>query len=93
VWERTYKEWKGRGIEFVGIGLLDSKEKSAEFVRRHSLTFPNGWEGDGRIARAYGFTTQPYWAAISKDGQMVKAGYGPRDEQDLISTIRSLTGQ
>ncbi|HEY3116647.1 MAG TPA: TlpA disulfide reductase family protein [Chloroflexota bacterium] len=93
VWERVYKEWKGKGIEFVGIGLLDSREKSADFPKRHGLTFPNGWDGDGTIARAYGFTHQPYWAAIAKDGALVKTGFGPRGEQELVTMVKTLLGQ
>ena len=51
-----YEQWKGKGVAFVGVGLLDSKEACRGFVRRYHLTFPNGYDGDGRIARAYGFT-------------------------------------
>jgi cytochrome c biogenesis protein CcmG, thiol:disulfide interchange protein DsbE len=90
VWERVYKEWKDKGVEFVGIGLLASREKSREFVDRHKLTFPNGYDGAGRIARQYGFTYQPHWAVVNKDGQLVRSGFGPRSEDDLVSTIRSL---
>jgi hypothetical protein len=93
VWERTYKAWKDRGVEFVGVALLAPKDSSHGFVRRHRLTFPNGWDGQGRIARAYGFTYQPFWAVIGKDGTLVRSGFGPRNENELIAVLRSLTGQ
>jgi peroxiredoxin len=93
VWERTYKEWKGRGVEFVGIGLLDSKERSADFVRRHGLTFPNGFDPDGRIARAYGFNYQPHWAVVDRTGMLVRSGFGPRDGQDLVAAVRAVVGR
>jgi len=90
VWERAYREWKGKGVEFVGIGLLDSRDKSKAFVDRHKLTFPNGWDGDGRIAKAYGFSYQPYWAVVAKDGSLRFARHGPSTEDELIATIKSL---
>jgi peroxiredoxin len=90
VWERVYREWKGKGVEFVGIGLLDDREKGRAFVKRHALTFPNGWDGDGRIARAYGFAYQPYWAAVTRNGALVFARPGPSREDELISTVKSL---
>jgi peroxiredoxin len=93
VWERTYKAWKGRGVEFVGVGLLAGKEQSRAFVQRHSLTFPNGWDGQGTVAKAYNFTYQPYWAVINRDHQLVRSGFGPRNENELVTAIRSLTGQ
>lgn len=91
MWERAYREWKDRGVEFVGIGLLSSREKSKEFVDRHRLTFPNGFDGNGRVARLYGFRTQPYWAVIDRDGLLVRSGFGPRNEEELVSTLRTVT--
>lgn len=90
VWERVYREWKGKGVEFVGIGLLDTREASRAFVQRHGLTFPNGYDGDGRIAKLYGFTYQPWWAVIAKDGTLQRTGFGPSGEEELVSTIRAL---
>ncbi len=88
-----YRQYKGKGVEFVGIGLLDSKEASREFVQRHRLTFPNGYDGDGRIAKAYGFTYQPYWAVVSKDGTLQRSGFGPASEEELVNTIKTLAGR
>ncbi len=93
MWERAYAQWKGKGVEFVGVGLLDSRDKSRGFVERHKLTFPNGWDGDGRIAKAYGFTYQPYWAAVTRDGTLVFARRGPSGEEDLVSVIKTLVAR
>jgi len=80
-------------VEFVGIGLLDSKEKSLSFVQRHNLTFPNGYDGNGRIARAYGFVYQPWWAVITKDGMLLRTGRGPASEEELAAAVRTLVGR
>lgn len=80
-------------MEFVGIGLLDSRERSAAFVQRHDLTFPNGYDGDGKIAKLYGFTYQPYWAQVSKEGLLLSAGFGPSSEAELVAALRLLTGR
>jgi peroxiredoxin len=93
VWERTYQAWKGKGIEFLGVGLLDGKEAVAGFVQKHGLTFANGYDGAGRVAKLYGFTYQPFWAVIDRQGMLLRASYGPSGEQELRSTIRMLTGR
>lgn len=80
-------------MQFVGIGLLASKEEAREFVRRHGLTFPNGYDGAGRVAKLYGFSHQPYWAVIAKDGTLIKAGFGPTGEEELVSAVRQVTGR
>lgn len=78
-------------MQFVGLGLLDSKEACAAFVRRHELTFANGYDDGGKVARLYGFTYQPFWAVIGKNGELVKSGYGPADETELVSMLRMIT--
>jgi peroxiredoxin len=82
--------WKGRGVEFVGVGLLDSRERSRAFVQRHRLTFPNGYDGEGKVARLYGFTYQPYWAVIDSDHNLQRSGYGPTGEDELVAVLRAL---
>ncbi len=80
-------------MEFVGVGLLDSREATRGFVQRHRLTFPNGYDADGKIAKSYGFTYQPYWAVIAKDGTLRHTGFGPRSEDELVSAIKSVVGR
>jgi peroxiredoxin len=86
----VYEKERGTGVEFVGIGLLDNEAACREFVKRHHLTFPNGYDGDGRVARAYGFTYQPYWAVVSRSGQLIRTGYGPANEAELAAAVQSL---
>jgi hypothetical protein len=78
-------------VRFVGVGVLDSKAACLGFVRRHGLTFANGYDGEGRVAKLYGFTYQPFWAVIAKNGTLVKAGFGPSGEAELVSMLRSIT--
>lgn len=78
-------------MQFVGIGLLDSKEACTGFIQRHGLTFMNGYDGEGKVAKLYGFTYQPFWAVIAKDGTLVKAGYGPASEAELVTMLRTVT--
>lgn len=93
MWERVYERWKGKGVEFVGMGLLDNEDACRRFVRRYHLTFPNGYDDGGRIGKLYGFTYQPYWAVVGKGGTLLQAGYGPSGEDQLVSTIKSLIKQ
>jgi len=89
----VYEQWKQSGIRIVGIGLLDKKEACQAFVQRHHLTFPNGYDRDGKVAKLYGFTYQPYWAVIDKGGNLLMTGYGPANEDALVAAIKKLTGR
>ncbi len=77
----------------LGIGLLDNRQACQGFVARYHLSFPNAFDGDERVAKAYGFTYQPYWAVISRTGEVVRRGYGPADEAELRRTIDALAGR
>ena len=92
-WEREYREWHGKGVVLVGIGLLDNRAAVVQFVRQYHLTFPIGYDADGRIAKAYGFTVQPFWALIARDGTLLRASYGPSDGGELDAAIRSLVSK
>jgi peroxiredoxin len=80
-------------VKFLGIGLLDTKEACRAFVQRHHLSFPNGYARDGAVAKQYGFTYQPYWAVIDKDGRLLKTGFGPANENELVAAIKTLTSR
>ena len=73
------------------VGILDTREACLGFVRRHGLAFPNGDDGEGRVARLYGFTYQPFWAVIGRDGALVRRGFGPSGEAELVSMLRRIT--
>jgi len=77
----------------VGVGLLDSREASLGFVQRHRLTFPNGYDGDGKVAKLYGFTYQPFWAVIDRSHNLMRAGFGPTSETELLSAIHQVAGR
>ncbi len=89
-WERAYGEAKAKGVAVLGIGLLDGREACRGFVTRYHLTFPNAYDADGRVAKAYGFTYQPYWAVISRAGVLVRHEYGPTSQAELRTTIDML---
>lgn len=77
-------------MAFVGIGLLDSREACRGFVQQHRLTFPNGYDGEGSVAKLYGFSYQPWWAVIDRNHRLLRTGYGPGGEEELVATIRAL---
>jgi peroxiredoxin len=89
----VYERWKGSGVKFVGVGLLDKKDACLAFVQRYHLSFPNGYDGDGKVAKLYGFTYQPYWAVIDKNGQLLTTGNGPANEEDLVAVVKKVTGR
>ena len=88
-----YTAWKRTGVKFVGVCLLDKKDACLAFVRRYHLSFPNGYDGNAGVAKLYGFTYQPYWAVIDRDGALLTRGFGPPNEEALAATVKKLAGR
>lgn len=91
-WERAYERTKQTGVKIIGIGVMGSRQACQEFVRRYGLTFPNGFDPNGDVARLYEFSYQPYWAVIARDGTLIRAGF-LANGGDLASTIKTLGGR
>jgi peroxiredoxin len=89
----VYSEAKAKGVGMLGIGLLDNRQACRAFVSRYHLSFPNAYDADERVAKAYGFTYQPYWAVISRTGALLRAGYGPEGEAELRRAIAALAAR
>jgi hypothetical protein len=89
----VYTQWKWTGVKFVGVALLDEEDACRAFVQRYHLSFPNGYDGKSNVANLYGFTYQPYWAVIDRDGALLSKGFGPPNEEVLAATVRKLTGR
>jgi len=92
-WERAYGEATAKGVAMLGVGLLDDRQACRGFVARYHLTFPNAYDADGHVAKAYGFTYQPYWAVISRTGVLVRHEFGPTSQAELRTTIETLAGR
>jgi len=67
VLEQVWKDY-GDEVAFVGIAHNDLPEQVRAFVERYGMTFPNGVDINGGIARAYGLTSVPQTFVIDEEG-------------------------
>jgi cytochrome c biogenesis protein CcmG/thiol:disulfide interchange protein DsbE len=87
---RVYREYQGRGIEFVGVDIWDSEDGAKDFIRLYSIPYPNGLDAKGKIAIDYGVTGIPEKYFISKDGVLLKKFIGPMNEGKLKMVLEEL---
>ena len=52
----AYKKYSDQGLNVIGIGIQDKKEKVAAYVKEKKLKWPVGFDDDDVIARTYGIT-------------------------------------
>jgi cytochrome c biogenesis protein CcmG/thiol:disulfide interchange protein DsbE len=90
---RVYREYRDRGVEFVGVAIWDTEEDVQVYIRQYGVTYPNGLDPEGRMAMDYGVTGIPEKYFISRDGALVKKFIGPADEATLKQVLDELLAE
>ncbi|WP_406697823.1 TlpA disulfide reductase family protein [Singulisphaera sp. Ch08] len=76
--KKLYEEYRGQGVEFIGVSLDESKEaggldKLKEFVAKNEIKWPqyyqgNGWESE--FSRGWGIHSIPALFVVDPDGKL-----------------------
>lgn len=89
---KTHKEWRDRGVEFVGIAIWDEKGPVDDFIARNGIEYINGID-NGRIAVDWGVRGIPEKFFVNAEGEVVKKIVGPNTEATLASVLTDLTDE
>ncbi len=65
---QVYREYRQRGVAFVGIAVNDAEDKAREFVVKFDVSFPAGVDKTGEISDAFGLYGVPTTLFIDKEG-------------------------
>jgi peroxiredoxin len=60
-----------KGLVFLMIDVMESKEKATAFSRKYSLPFPTLLDEEGKVYRSYGVGGVPVKALIDRDGRII----------------------
>ena len=75
----------------MGIDLKESRDKVAQQVRNHDITFTNLLDEDGDVSAVYGVSSTPMKFIIDPAGNMVGAALGYRNlNSDKFKELVSL---
>jgi peroxiredoxin len=88
--ERNYRKYRRRGVEFVAVQLQDDAQDARKFLKAHRASYPAGLDPDLRIADRFGVTQPPYMVVISKKGEIVSRRAGPMSEAELAKLLDRL---
>ena len=87
---RVAREYRERGVTFLGISLWDAESDVAEFLARFGVDYPNGGDLGGRIAIEYGLTGIPETYFVRPDGLLSRRWIGPLNESQLRSFVEEI---
>lgn len=93
VMAETYREWRDRGVEFVGIAIWDERGPVTDFIESNGIEYTNGIDQNGRIAVDWGVSGIPEKFFVNAEGEVVKKVVGPNTAASLDSVLTELTDQ
>jgi cytochrome c biogenesis protein CcmG/thiol:disulfide interchange protein DsbE len=68
--EEAWKQYKDRGIVFVGVNIQDQEDKARAFMEEFGISYPNGRDSAGKIAIDYGVWGIPETFVIDRQGRI-----------------------
>ena len=90
--EEAWQNHKDDGLLFVGVQLLgvDTVEDGKEFIADMGITYPIGYDEDGRIIIDYEVSGFPSTFFITKEGEVARKWTGALDIERLEEFIQQI---
>jgi len=87
--EQVWREYKDRGVRFLGVAVKDGESDALGFIEDFDITFPNAPES-GDIALDYGTLAHPETYFINRDGEIIRKFVGPVTVEQLRSLVEEI---
>ncbi len=87
----TYKAWRDRGVEFIGIAIWDTEGAVQDFIDSNGIEYVNGIDKSGLLAVDFGVTGVPEKFFVNPEGEIVKKVVGPNTRQILDGILTAMT--
>jgi len=66
--ENLYQQYRGLGFVVVGVNVDETLEPAKKMVSKLAVTYPNLYDSDKNISRAYNVSTMPMTVIIDAKG-------------------------
>lgn len=77
LFESTWKEYKDKGVVFIGVDVMDDRKNAEKYVEAEGVTYINLHDPSGDASGKYGVVALPATFFIDRDGRIVHQNYGP----------------
>jgi peroxiredoxin len=75
--ENTWKDYKDKGVVFIGIDVMDEKSVAQKFIEAFDITYIILHDPSGEVSNAYRVVALPATFFVDRDGKITKKNYGP----------------
>lgn len=88
--EATWREYRDRGVVFIGVDYLDTETEARAYIAEFNNTYPNGPDLGTRIAQAYRIKGVPETYFVDRKGLLQGFFIGPLTRDELHRRIENL---
>lgn len=92
--EKTWDEYKNKGVVFLGINVLDEEKNAKDFLNSFGISYLNLRDSSGEVADAYSIVALPATFFIDKEGKIIRRNYGEflgkTGETNFINYIKEI---
>jgi len=85
--EDMWREYRQKGVVFVGVDVWDSEENARSFLDEYGISYPNGTSRGGLTSVEYGLTGIPETIFVDRTGRVTRKWIGPFTEQALRESL------
>jgi cytochrome c biogenesis protein CcmG/thiol:disulfide interchange protein DsbE len=86
--ERTWQQYKNRGVVFLGVDYVDSETTAKAYLKEFGITYFNGPDIGSEISQRYRIKGVPETYFVGKDGNLSGNALGPITRDSAFMTER-----
>jgi len=91
--ERAWREFRDRGVYFLGVNYRDDPAAARAYVKQFGVTYPTIQDQAGALAFDFGFVGLPDTYVVDRSGQIRYWGFGAVDERELRAVVTKLLSE
>jgi peroxiredoxin len=90
--DSIYKKYGTLGFTMIGVNVEPDSKAANDWLKQTPVTFPILYDTDSKVSKLYGVSGMPSTVIVDRKGtvRMIHRGYKPGDEEEYLSSIRSL---
>jgi peroxiredoxin len=90
--DSIYKKYSKLGFTMIGVNVEPDSKAANDWLKQTPVTFPILYDTDSKVSKLYGVSGMPSTVIVDRKGtvRMIHRGYKPGDEEEYLSSIRTL---
>jgi cytochrome c biogenesis protein CcmG/thiol:disulfide interchange protein DsbE len=91
--DQAWRDYRGQGVQFVGVDYLDIDSKGLAYLDRYGISYPNAPDIGSRAYQDYRCTGVPETFFIDRDGVVQHVQIGPLTQPQLYGLLDRLVAE